>query len=76
MQWIDESLAKGLTTRFFREMDELSTKAEKKFFTTKPKVLDRNSFAKYVKDVKKSLSGAVLVDYEGGSKAQPYYIVD
>ena len=76
MQWIDESLARGLTTLFFREMDELSTKAEKKFFTTKPKILDRNSFAKYVKDVKKSLSGAVLVDYEGGSKAQPYYIVD
>jgi len=74
--YITESLARGLTTRFFREMDEFATKAELQLLTKIPKIKDRNSYKKYIQEMKRSLGEAILVDYLGGSNSKPYFALD
>lgn len=70
---IDESLARGLCSRFFNEVgDRLENrlyrgKALRKFKQT------RASWARFVSDVGAGLDKLMLTSYEGGSARKPYF---
>ena len=74
--FMSESLARGLTSRFFNEMIELGNRLGSKLNSKKPRIINRNSHLKYISLVKKDLADALILDYEGGSNSHPYYALD
>lgn len=70
---IDESLARGLCSRFFNEVsDRLDNKLSREKTLIKFKQ-SRASWARFVNDVDRSLDKLMLTSYEGGSTRQPYF---
>lgn len=70
---IDESLARGLCSRFFNEVsDHFENKLSRQKATRKFRQT-RASWARFVSDIDISLNRLKLTSYEGGSSRQPYF---
>lgn len=70
---IDESLARGLCSRFFNEAnDHLENKLSRQKATRKFRQT-RASWARFVSDIDIALNRLMLTSYEGGSTRQPYF---
>lgn len=70
---IDESLARGLCSRFFNEAsDRLENRLHRGKILRKFKQT-RASWARFVSDVDTALDKLMLTSYEGGSTRQPYF---
>ena len=75
---VNDSLANGLTTRFFKEMEDGADRVISLFLEKQRNLKKRNkkNFTKITNNVRSNFAHYALAIYEGGSASKPYLACD